>query len=390
MTPAAPGAAPAVDRAGLIAAIAAISVAGIGFGHSLPLFSILLERYAATDALIGFNAAAAGLSALIAAPFYPRLIARTGVRPFLLACLAGMICCYAGFYMAGDAIAWWFPLRFLFGVSAAGLFAASEIWITVLSPDRLRGRIIGIYSTALALGFALGPLFIRLFGTQGPTPFIVAGAIFLAAAIPILWAKPPPGAAKDAEHGFFGLIFRAPVTFLAASLFAGVEGAVLTFLPILAIERGWGEAAGADTVTIYGLGIVAFQLAIGRLADGIGAVRALIICGAVAVLGALALYLANLAEVRVGAYVILFVWGGAVAGLYTVGLVMLGAQTNDRNRAAANSGFVFMYAAGSIAGPALAGLVRGQFGVAGLDLAIVAVLLAYLAATVMRRRMALP
>ncbi|MEM6912502.1 MAG: hypothetical protein AAF511_00850, partial [Pseudomonadota bacterium] len=64
----------------LAASIMAISVVGAGFGHSLPLFSFLLESYGASDVTIGLNTAFAAISALICAPYYPRVIAKIGLK----------------------------------------------------------------------------------------------------------------------------------------------------------------------------------------------------------------------------------------------------------------------------------------------------------------------
>ena len=68
---------------GLIAAIAAISVAGLGFGHSIPLFSVLLERAGASGLVNGTAAAAGALAVIVATPFYPRLIGRVGLKAVL-------------------------------------------------------------------------------------------------------------------------------------------------------------------------------------------------------------------------------------------------------------------------------------------------------------------
>uniref|UniRef100_UPI0013D393F4 MFS transporter n=1 Tax=Klebsiella pneumoniae TaxID=573 RepID=UPI0013D393F4 len=51
----------------------------------------------------------------------------------------------------------WFPLRFVFGASLAVLFVLSEYWINAVAPEARRGLVLGIYATALSLGFAAGP-----------------------------------------------------------------------------------------------------------------------------------------------------------------------------------------------------------------------------------------
>ncbi len=381
------GASP-LPMSGLIAAIATISVAGIALGHSLPLFSILLESYGAKDGTIGLNAGTAAIGSVIAAPFYPAILKALGIRRLLLVCLVVMIAAYLGLYAVGDNVALWFPLRFVIGFAATGLFVGSEIWINGLAPDHLRGRIIGVYGTFLALGFSLGPLLIDLVGYEGFAPFAVAIAIFTAATVPVVVAGTPPASPPDAASGFFKLLPRAPATFSAPMLFAGIEAAVLVFLPLLAIERGWGPSIGAITVTIYGLGIVVAQYPIGLLAERLGYARSLWLGAVLSALGAVTFAMINWSLGLT--YVTLFIWGGVLAGLYTVGLSLVGDRFGPQTREAANTGFVFAYGMGAMLGPAIAGLVRQAYGARGLDIFLIVALTAYAILTWQRRRAEIP
>lgn len=383
MTPPTP-----VPWTSLIAAIAAISVAGIGFGHSLPLFSILLKGYGAADGVIGLNASTAALASILVTPIFPKLITQMGQKAFLLTCIGIMVAGYGALYAVGGNIALWYPIRFVFGAAAAGLFVASEIWINTIAPAPMRGRIIGIYGTCLALGFAVGPMMIELVGHEGPAPFIAGAVIFGAAAIPILMATNPPVASHGAATGFFQLMARAPATYLSAALFAGVETSVLIFLPVLAIDLGWGVEVGARSVTAYGLGIVSLQYVIGRWSDRFGYGRSLLVCAIGSALGALALLLVG-ANVM-GVYLVLFLWGGMIAGLYTVGLTLIGDRFDAANRAAANTGFVFAYGVGAVILPLVAGVVRQIAGAQGLNLFLLASLSAYAVLVWFRRREQLP
>ncbi|MEM9809602.1 MAG: MFS transporter [Pseudomonadota bacterium] len=358
----------------IMAAIAAISVAGAGFGHSIPLFSVLLEDYGVSDAGIGLNTAFAAISALLGAPLYPKIIAKIGLKPFLLICIVIMVVPYLLVYAAGSQIFWWYPLRFIFSIGGAGLFAASEIWINGLAPDHLRGKIIGVYGTSLALGFAGGPLLLNLTGYQGFLPFIVGALVFSSAAIPLFFVVAPQ-VASEGEGNIFKAIRSDPVLFGASSMFAGVESAMLIFLPILAVEIGHGVGVGAQSLTVYGLGLLAAQIPVGQLADRFPPRKIIGACAALAA-GLAMLVPAVQAEI-LALYAVLFVWGGMVGGMYTAGLVEIGNRYKGTALAAANTGFVFTYAVGAIAGPLLAGVLRQAFGPTGLSLGIAAALAAY-------------
>jgi MFS family permease len=75
------------------------------------------------------------------------------------------------------AIAWtqevwaWMPLRFLLGFFANPLYVISETWLISITPAPRRGRIMGLYSSIVSGGFAIGPLSLGLVGTQGWPPW---------------------------------------------------------------------------------------------------------------------------------------------------------------------------------------------------------------------------
>ena len=52
----------------------------------------------------------------------------------------------------------------------------------------------------------------------------------------------------------------------------------------------------------------------------------------------------------------LFVWGGGVAALYTIGLAHLGSRLTGRELASANAAFVFCYGFGMLVGPQAIGI----------------------------------
>ena len=58
----------------------------------------------------------------------------------------------------------------------------------------------------------------------------------------------------------------------------------------------------------------------------------------------------------------LFVWGGVVAALYTIGLAHLGSRLTGRELASANAAFVFCYGFGMLIGPQVIGIGMDVFG----------------------------
>ena len=68
----------------------------------------------------------------------------------------------------------WFGLRLLFGMAGSLMFVLSEAAVNALTPDAIRGRVLGVYATLFSLGFVAGPLVLALAGSEGWTPFLLA------------------------------------------------------------------------------------------------------------------------------------------------------------------------------------------------------------------------
>jgi hypothetical protein len=84
------------------------------------------------------------------------------------------------------------------------------------------------------------------------------------------------------------------------------------------------------------------------------------------------------------ALVLLFVWGGFIGGLYTIGVSHLAQRFTGADLAAANSAFIFCYAAGALAGPAALGLGIEFVGPNGFALVLGIAFLGYIALVLLR------
>lgn len=345
----------------LIAAIASITAVGIAMGLGLPLLSIILEKRGISSTLIGVNTAMGGIAAMAAAPLTTMIAKRiTVINTMLLAIVAAAFSAL-GFYYA-EAFWLWFPLRIVFHGAVTMLFILSEFWINTAAPPSRRGFVLGIYAAVLSLGFAAGPLIFSLLGSDGIAPFLVGSGIILLAAIPVLIARHEnPPIEESAKHPFLRYVFLVPTATAAVFVFGAVESGGLALFPIYAKNIGFGESQGAILLSMIGLGNVVFQIPMGMLADKSGDRRKLL--SIVAVIGlAGSLALPWLIENWLYAGIILLLWGGCVAGLYTIGLAHLGETLHGADLAAANAAFVFCYALGTLVGPQLIGGSMDLFG----------------------------
>ncbi len=120
---------------------------------------------------------------------------------------------------------------------------------------------------------------------------------------------------------------------------------------------------------MIGLGNVLMQIPLGLVSDRISDRRKLLLfCATTGLIGMIALPYLMLHWYLMAA--ILFLWGGVVAGLYTIGLAHLGSELTGRELASANAAFVFCYAIGMLAGPQAVGVGMDMLGPKGFPMTL--------------------
>src|SRR6267154_3546924 len=135
----------------LLPVFAACAAIGLQAGVAMPLVPLALERQGVDKFTIGIVAAGWGLGMLATASHIPRLAARFGAVPFILAAVvAGSAITVA--YTLTDSVIVWFVLTFLHGVVGGVPWVVSEIWMNVVVEEKRRGRVMGVYAMLVALG----------------------------------------------------------------------------------------------------------------------------------------------------------------------------------------------------------------------------------------------
>lgn len=362
-----------------MAAIASISVVGIAIGLGMPLLSVILETRGYSATMIGLNTAIAGVASIAAAPLAIPLALRFG----LVRTMAGMILLgavsFTGFHFATDL--WmWFPLRAVLHLALTVLFILSEYWISSSAPPKRRGLVLGIYATVLSLGFALGPWLFSRLGSTGFAPFGAVFVIVMLALVPVLaaWRQSPVIVRNEGARHFLRYIWLVPTATAAVLVFGAVETGGFALFPIYGSRTGFSEGDAALLLSMIGLGNVFMQIPIGMFSDRVRDRRHLLLgCATVGFLGMLVL--PAIAGNWYLLAAVLFLWGGVVAALYTIGLAHLGARLSGHDLANANAAFVLCYGLGMVLGPQAIGIGMDLFGNDGFPAALAVFFLAYMA-----------
>ena len=345
--------APPAHIASRAAVIMTAAVFGLTYSLSAALIAIDLAEMGLDEVLIGANAAMHAVGVLAMAFLLPRLASFLGMRRAVVTGLVSSAVLLLAF-PAMPTFWLWFPLRVLLGAASEALFVLSETWLNALSSEKTRARAMGIYTAALSLGFALGPMILSFVGTDGATPYIVGAGLAAFAALFILSPTVcAPVVEKPAHGNPVRYMKLSPLAMAATVLNAAVETAGLTFLALYAMDLGWKEQEATQLMTCMMLGAILLQLPIGWLGDKMERRKLVILLVAAASIGALVWPLAL--KDPLTTYGLLFVWGGLFVGVYTIMLAIVGSCFSGSELIGIYAAMGLMWGGGALLGPLLAG-----------------------------------
>ena len=367
----------------LLSIICVVSIYGLTVGFLYPLISLKMAARGFPPSWIGIMGAMPFIAAIIASPITPLIMRTVNVsRLVFLAICADLTLILVMMFI--DNVYVWFVSRFLMGVAGAVLFVVSETWINEIAEDRSRGRVLGLYTLTLSATLALSPLFIVFFGAEGSLPFLVAFIVIAFSLIPLRWTR---GVSPDFSGGQVSHVWRfmlwAPTLVGAAALMAFEEAALLTLLPVYSLQNGVTEKVAALFLTVLAVGSMAAQPLIGWLADKVNRYSLIFVCALVVLLGALSLPF--IIDTHIIVWPVMLVWGGAIAGIYTVALAIMGQRFRGAQLAAGNAAFGVMWGFAGAMAPGSAGIAMTIWGANGFVIVMVIAISSFLLLALIRR-----
>jgi MFS family permease len=347
------------------------TLVGMTVSLAVPLLSVVLERHGVDAFTIGLNSAAGGFGIFLIAPFIGGLLARFGPVNCMRLGLVVAAGCMLVFPLWIDP--WfWFVVRLLFGCGGALLFVLSEAAVNALTPDAIRGRVLGIYATLFSVGYAGGPLILGVAGSDGWTPFVLSSALFAAGLIPAGMLRSVEGRLAPAHggngHRLVDTWRVAPIAMAAVFVYAVLEAAQFALLPIYALGRGMSEGTAAGLLSVWISGNILLQYPLGWLGDRWSRPRVMLLCALIAVAGQL--LVSSAVAVPALLWPLLVLLGGVMGGLYTLSLTLVGERFRGADLTQANTAFVMTFQLGAIVGPPYAGALMQPAATAGFPLAL--------------------
>lgn len=367
---------------GAAAAMATMVAVGVAVSLLPPLLSLNLAERGVSERTIGLLVATIALASLAITPQAARIAAIFGTARVIMGCTLAAATIMPFVWLIKD-VAFLFPLAFIYGAAMTLCFTLSEYWINATTPEHRRGLVMGIYATVLSLGFAVGPVIISILGTASIRPFLAGAAIMLISALPAFIARDAaPDFSEAPSKRFAAFIFAIPVATIGVFVFAFSEQSGFAFLPLWGRHLGFESQSAVLLTSAMVLGNVVFQIPLGLLADRVDRRAVLLGCGLVGMGGMAVAWAVSSHALPLMA--VLLIWGGATAGIYTVGLAHLASRFTGADLASANAAFIFCYALGMLVGPVIAGDAMARAPTGGLPIVLISAFALYAAIVAMR------
>ncbi|RYY94287.1 MAG: MFS transporter, partial [Comamonadaceae bacterium] len=246
------------------------------------------------------------------------------------------------------------------------LWNATETLLAQQAPPHMRGRVMGLYQTALGAAMALGPFVpgvLRLGAHEvlWSAAALVAGCVVIAATSHV---RAAPTAAASGPSGTWHALRLVP--WLAAMAFAGgvFEAGLSAISAAHASSTGLSLAAAASAAGAIGIGSFLVQYPAGWAADHWPVRRVFTACASLLVLASAAIAFADRAPWLL--WTCGLVWGGAGGALYTLTIIRVAHAFRGTATAGATAAMITGYTWGGSLGPLASGATLQAGGLAGL------------------------
>jgi MFS family permease len=361
---------------------AATTLVVTSFSMFGPVLAVLLQQRGMGTAAIGAFAMIPFACVALLIPIMPRIFARFGIgRVYLWGMALESVCTlgYIVFIDSPNAFAWWCASAVAGGIGAAAVWNATEALLAEHAPHNQRGRVMGLYQTALGAALAAGPFVPVLFAWSAKTTLIVAAAVqFVALCIglrlDLTQAAHPPSHSHAHERNMkqIGSTWQALriVPALVLIAFAGgvFEAGLSSASAANGASLGLSLAQASSIVGALGVGSFVFQYPAGLAADRFAPQRVFGTAGALLLLASAAF--AFSAQAPWLLYATAVVWGGIGGALYTLTMIRVAHHFDARMGAqAVASGTAAMitgYTLGGALGPVISGSALQWSGALGL------------------------
>jgi MFS family permease len=345
---------------------AATTLVVSGFAMIGPVLAVLLQQAGHGTAFIGAFSMLPFLMVGLLMPVMPRLLAHWGTLRTYRSGAALQLAGVLG-YALSDSMLVWALCSIVAGIGAAALWNTTEALLAEEAPAAMRGRIMGLYQTALGGALALGPFLPGLLRLEaGSALWLAVGMLAAALLLGITAPAHEPRETGHAPTGTWHALRMVPWLALLAFCGGVFEAGLGAVGAAHASESGLSLRAAASVAGAIGVGSFLLQYPAGWAADRY-AMRSVFSGAALALLAAsLAMAFASHAPWLL--WVSGLVWGGVGGALYTLTMVQVAHAFAGRATAGGAAAMITGYTWGGTLGPVASGSALQGGGTPGLAL----------------------
>ena len=338
---------------------------GIALGYFFTVLVIIQKLNGYSEGLIGLISASFSLGLMIAGFFVSKILASLGLYRMLLFSVSIQMMCVLLMFI------YFIPINlglcsFFMGVMGGMNWMTMDTWVNIVSNNKNRGKAIGLYNSSISIGFAIGPLLVAIFGTQGLLPIFLCMFLMLIRVPALYFIKKHinnvivPDQAKKINFSFIKI---APFIFVAIFISGINDSSFGALFPAFMINELFSDRSIGFYFFIGAFGGVISQPVVGALSDKIDKRKflfSLLICHII-----WPILLFNFIYIQTVIILSVIIWGFASVSLYTVALAYLGERVSVKEISIATSLFIIVYEGGEFFGPIIVGLSMNTFGNAG-------------------------
>jgi MFS family permease len=357
-------------RREVIAVCAVAFLADIVAGILNATFSLYAAGLGASVVFIGLLTSLSGGAALLASIPVGILSDRIGRRRVLvagMACFALAMACFA----AAPSPPFLIPGRLLFGLAMVATFWIAAAYLGDMVSGSLRGVAFGLFTTAMGLGFAVGPLLggevAEMAGIRAAFVLAFAAALIGTAIVIVELRDVHPGPERSSRPRA-SLRESLRVGRERALIIAGVAnivssvtfvGAIVTIFPLYGAAHGLPTGIIGTMFAFRALASTAFRLPSGVLASGIGSGRVMLAALLIEVIATAGMGMARQFETMLAWLILEGIGFGA---FLASSQAYVAEHTVEATRGAAIGFYSMTGGIGNAAAPLFLGAVASLFG----------------------------
>ena len=335
---------------------------GIALGYFFTVIVITLKLKGYNESTIGIISASFSLGLVIAGFFVSKILSNLGLYRMLLVSVSIQTVCVVAMFI------YFIPINlvlghFIMGIMGGMNWMTMDTWANIVSSNKNRGKAIGLYNSSISIGFAIGPLLVAIFGTQGFFPIILCILLMLIRIPAMQIIKKHINNVTIPEQVNkinFSFLRIAPFIFLAIFISGINDSSFGALFPAFMINEFFSDRSIGLYFFIGAFGGVISQPFVGALADKVNKRKFLFLLLICHIIWPWLLF--NFISTTSIVVLSVTIWGFASVSLYTVALAYLGERVSIKEISVATSLFIIIYEGGEFFGPIIVGLSMNKYG----------------------------